>query len=99
MHSVLRVLTLVFWVATPIWVVLLVASTFTQSPGAWLQWTIAISLLLVVLSSGGITWAEFGKTPLADTERGEWTNTMLFYAIVFALSLIFAFLYLPSLYF
>ena len=39
------------------------------------------------------------ENPLADTERGEWTNTMLFYALVFTLALIFAFLYLPSLYF
>jgi hypothetical protein len=52
-----------------------------------------------VLSSGGITWVEFGRNPLGDTERGEWTNTMLFYALVFTLALIFAFLYLPFLYF
>ena len=37
--------------------------------------------------------------PLADTERGEWTNKMLFYALVFTIMLFVAFLYLPTLFF
>ena len=89
----------VFGVAAPVCVVAIAASSFTASVEAWLSWTIAISLLLTALSSGGIAWAEFGSNPLTDTERGEWTNKALFYALVFAVTLFVTFLYLPTLYF
>jgi hypothetical protein len=98
MRIVLRVLTAVFWVAAPICMVVLVASSFAESVG-WLLWATGISLLLVMMCSGGIAWVEFRGNPVADTERGEWTNKMLFYALVFTITLFVAFLYLPTLYF
>ena len=64
--------------------------------GAWSSWTTGVSLLLVMLSSGGIAWSEFKSNPEADAERGEWTNKMLFYALVFAITFLVAFLYLPA---
>jgi hypothetical protein len=35
-------------------------------------------LVLVVLCSGAIAWAEFRSNPAADSEQGEWTSKMLF---------------------
>ena len=99
MRSALRVLTVVFWVAAPICVLAIAASSLTESAGTWLLWTIGIALSLAMLCSGGIAWAEFRANPLADTERGEWTNKMLFYALVFTVTLFVAFLYMPPLYF
>ena len=99
MPTALRVLTVVFWVAASIFVLVIAASRITGSVGAWLSWTTGISLLLVMLCSGAITWAEFRSNPAADSEQGEWTNKMLFYALVFAITFFVAFLYLPGLYF
>ncbi|HSL00591.1 MAG TPA: hypothetical protein VK869_09665 [Rubrobacteraceae bacterium] len=96
---IVRVLTAAFWVAAPICVAVIAMSSFTESAGAWLSWMIGLSLLVVMLCSGGITWIEFNKNPLGDTERGEWTNTMLFHALVFTVTLFVTFLYLPTLYF
>lgn len=99
MNTLLRVLTLVFWVSAPICAVVLAVSTFGGGIGTWLLWMIGLSLFLVMLCSGGISWIEFNKNPLGDTERGEWTNKMLFYAVVFTITFFVAFLYLPTLYF
>lgn len=92
-------MTVVFWVAAPVCVVAMVASSVAGSVAAGLLWTIGVSLLLAMLSSGVIAWVEFGKNPMSDAERGEWTNKMLFYAIVFTVTLFVAFLYLPTLFF
>ncbi len=43
-------------------------------------------MLAIVVCSGAITSYEFGRNPIADTERGEWTNRQLFYALVFTIS-------------
>jgi hypothetical protein len=80
---VLRVLTVVFWAAATICVVTIAASSFTGSIREWPSWTTEVSLLVVMLSSGGIAWLEFRSNPEADAEREEWTNKMLFYALVF----------------
>jgi hypothetical protein len=45
-----------------------------------------------------IAWVEFGSNPAADAERGEWTNRMLFYGLVFAVTFFVAFLFWVSLY-
>ena len=95
----LKVLTVVFWVVAPVCVAAMVASSVTGSVAAWLLWTIGISLSLAMLCSGVIAWAEFRENPLADAERGEWTNRMLFYALVFTVTFFVAFLYLPTLFF
>jgi hypothetical protein len=72
---------------------------FTQSMGTWLSWMTGISLLVVTVSSGVIAWIEFRSNPKEDAERGEWTNKMLFYGLVFAGTFFVAFLYWASLFF
>jgi len=44
-------------------------------------------------------WIEFRSNPAEDAERGEWTSKMLFYGLVFALTLFVGFYYLPALFF
>jgi hypothetical protein len=97
--TALPVLTVVFWVAASMCVAAIAMSSFTESIGAWLSWIIGISLLVVVVSSGAIAWAEFRSNPTEDAEGGEWTNKMLFYGLVFAITFFVTFLYLPALYF
>ena len=97
--TALPVLTVVFWVGASICVAAIAMSSFTESIGAWLFLVIGISLLVVVMSSGAIAWAEFRSNPKEDAERGEWTNKMLFYGLVFAITFFVAFLYWLSLYF
>jgi hypothetical protein len=74
-------------------------STFTESMGAVLAWATGLALVLVVLSSGAIALVEFRDNSMEDAERGEWTNKMLFYALVFAVSFFVAFLCLATLFF
>ena len=98
-RTALPVLTVVFWVAASMCVAAIAMSSFTESIGAWLSWIIGISLLVVVVCSGAIAWAEFKSNPEEDAEGGEWTNKMLFYGLVFAITFFVTFLYLPALYF
>jgi hypothetical protein len=93
MRSALPVVTVVFWVAAPILVVLFAVPSFIGSIGAWLHWITGITLLVVTSSSGAIAWVEFKSNPPEEAERGEWTNKMLFYGLVFAVTLFVAFLY------
>jgi len=99
MRSALPIVTVVFWVAAAIFVVLLAAPSFVGSFGMDLPLLTGISYLVVVLSSGAIVWIEFRSNPTEDAERGEWTSKMLVYGIVFALTLFVGFYYLPALYF
>jgi hypothetical protein len=93
------VLTVVFWVAAAICVMTIAVYAFAQSMGAWLSWMTGVSLLFVVMSSGALAWVEFRSNPKEDAERGEWTNKMLFYGLVFAGTFFVAFLYWLSLFF
>jgi hypothetical protein len=99
MRSALPVVTVVFWGAAAILVVLFAVPSFIGSIGPWLRWITAITLLVVTLSSGAIAWVEFKSNPPEDAEQGEWTNKMLFYGLVFAVTFFVAFLYWVSLYF
>jgi hypothetical protein len=63
------------------------------------MWATGISLLLVAVSSGILTWMESRNNPLNEAERGEWTNKMLFYGLACVFSVIVVCLYLPALYF
>jgi hypothetical protein len=99
MRNALPILTVVFWVAAAIFVVLLTVPSFAGSNGVGLRLPSGVSYLVVVLSSGAILWIEFRSNPTEDAERGEWTNKMLFYGLVFALTLFVGFYYLPALYF
>ncbi len=85
MESLVRVLNVVFWVAA----VLLVVSLVLFDA----QVVNAILMVVVVVCSGAITSYEFGRNPIADTERGEWTSRQLFYALVFAIMFFVAVLY------
>jgi FtsH-binding integral membrane protein len=98
-RTVLPMLTVVFWVAAAICVVMIAVYASTQSMGTWLSWMTGISLLVVTVSSGVIAWIEFRSNPKEDAERGEWTNRMLFYGLVFAGTFFVAYLYWASLYF
>ena len=99
LHVLLQVLTVVFWIAAPIFVVLIAVSAFTERIGELQSLITGISLLVVVISSGAIAWVEFRSNRMDDTERGEWTNKMLFYGLVFGFTACVAGLYLPALYF
>jgi hypothetical protein len=98
-RTALPVLTVVFWVAAAIFVVMIAVYAITQSMGTWLSWLTGISLLVVTVSSGAIAWIEFRSNPEEDAERGEWTNKMLFFGLVFAITFFVAFLYWASLIF
>jgi hypothetical protein len=99
MRSALPILTAVFWVAAAILIMLFALPSFIGSAGAWLHWMTGITLLVVVACSGAIAWMEFKDNPSEDAERGEWTNKMLFYGLVFAISFFVAFLYWLTIYF
>ncbi|HET7272021.1 MAG TPA: hypothetical protein VFI90_13160 [Rubrobacter sp.] len=99
LHKAVPVLTVVFWIAAAILVVLLALPSFVGSTGVWLTLLTGISMLVVVSSSGALAWVEFRSNPMEDAERGEWTNRMLFYGLVFAITFFVAFLYWVSLYF
>jgi hypothetical protein len=92
MEQLLRVLNIVFWVAAPLFVASLFLSDITTGliGDKGLRVVNAVLVVVVVVCSGAITSYEFGRNPLADTERGEWTNRQLFYAVVFTISFFMA---------
>jgi hypothetical protein len=94
-ESLVRVLNVVFWVAASLFVASLVLSDFTTglfgNSGA--QVVKAVLIVAVVICSGAIALYEFRLNPMADSERGEWTNRQLFYAIVFTLSFFVGFIF------
>jgi hypothetical protein len=83
----LRVLTIVFWVSFPLFVASLFLSDLTTGLFGDRGSRVVNAALLVeiVVCSGAITSYEFARNPIADTERGEWTNRQLFYTLVFAI--------------
>ena len=99
LDAVLPAFTVVFWASALAFVGLMVLYAVTKSVGTTTSWAAGISLVLVAVSSGAITWIELRNNPLDDTERGEWTNKMLFYGLACVFSFIIACLYLPALYF
>jgi hypothetical protein len=98
-RSALPTVTVVFWVAAAILVVLFAVPSFVGDIGPWLHWITGVTLLVVTLSPGAIAWVEFKSNPSEDAERGEWTNKMLFYGLVFAVTFFVAFLYWLTIYF
>jgi hypothetical protein len=99
LDAVLPALTVLFWASAVTFVGLMVLYAVTKNVGTMSTWAAGISLSLVAVSSGAITWIVLRNNPLDDTERGEWTNKMLFYGIACVFSFIVACLYLPALYF
>jgi FtsH-binding integral membrane protein len=98
-RTALPVLTVMFWVAASVCVLMIAVYAYTQGMGAWLVWITGISLLVVVVCSGAIAWVEFRSNPSEDAERGEWTNKMLFYSLIFAITFFVGFLYWVGLFF
>jgi hypothetical protein len=85
-ESAVRVLNIVFWVAVALLVISLVV---LNAPVVN-----AVLMVVVVVCSGALAWYEFRLNPMADTERGEWTNRQLFFALVFTITFFVAFLYI-----
>ena len=98
-NALVTAATAIFWVSATVFLGLMVLYTATGDVGTASTWTTGLSLLLLAGSSGVITWMELRNNPLDDTERGEWTNKMLFYGLACVFSVIVASLYLPALYF
>jgi hypothetical protein len=92
-------LTVVFWVGAAVFVALIASYSLTGSVGRASSLATGISLSVVAVSSGVITWVEFRRNAPEEAERGEWTNRALFYGLVCVISFFVAFLYLPALYF
>jgi hypothetical protein len=92
MEQLLRILNITFWVAAPLFVASLFLSDITVGliGDKGLRVVNAVLLVVIVVCSGAITSYEFGRNPIADTERGEWTNRQLFYAVVFTISFFMA---------
>ncbi len=84
----MRVLNTVFWLVFPLFLVSLLLSEFATGlfGDRGSRVVNAALLVVIVVCSGAITSYEFGRNPLYDTERGEWTNRQLFFALVFAIS-------------
>ena len=99
LRGALLVLTVVFWAAAAVFVMLLVVPSFLGSIGAGLHLLAGVLYLVVMLSSGAIAWIEFRSTSREDPESGDWTGKMFFYGLVFALTFFVGFYYLPALYF
>jgi len=99
LNAVLPALTVVFWTSAITFMGLMVLYAVTKNVGPVSTWVTGISLSAITVSSGAITWIELRNNPLDDTERGEWTNKMLFYGLACVFSFIVACLYLPALYF
>lgn len=92
METFLRVLNIVFWVAAPLFVVSLFSSDLTAELFGDRGYRVVNAILVgvIVICSGALASYEFGRNPIADTERGEWTNRQLFFAIVFTISFFLA---------
>ena len=99
LHAVLPAFTVAFWASALTFVGLMFLYAVTKNVGTISTLAAGISLSVVVVSSGAITLIELRNNPLDDTERGEWTNKMLFYGLACVFSFIVACLYLPALYF
>ena len=104
-EQALRILTAIFWVAAA----LLAASLFV----AFLSYDFLVGLLsdkglsvvnavligTVTVCSGLLAWYEFRANPAEEAEYGEWTGRMAFYAMVFGITLVMSFFFVPLAFF
>jgi hypothetical protein len=81
-----RILDVVFWVIAAL---LVGALIFLDEPGVN-----AVLMALLVVCSGVLALYEFRLSPMAQTERGEWTGRRLFYALVFTIGFFVGFIYI-----
>lgn len=102
--STIRFLTLLFWVAAAAFVLLTVLSAWDVGLAEALIGERGFllvhvgSLCLACLCSGLLLRHEWSKTPVDESEYGEWTGLGVFYAVVFAISFFVGFLYLAAIY-
>jgi hypothetical protein len=98
MDSVIRVLTVVFWITaalTALWLAVnlldsaAVADLFGNA-GASFVYTLLLGTM--ALCSGTILWYEWRNNPVEESEYGEWTNRQLFHAIVFCITFFVGFI-------
>lgn len=94
----MRVLTVGFWVFALIYAGWLAlngwsSAVVTKALGETGSGFINAALLVVMaVCSGLILWNEWRNNPVEESARGEWTNTQLFYAIVFTITFFVGFL-------
>jgi hypothetical protein len=98
-----RILTAIFWVATTVFVAMLVLSGLDYyslligllgDGGLRLVFAVLISGMLICSSL--IAWYEFRANPAEVAEYGEWTGGMLFWALAASICLIMAFFFVPA---
>ena len=97
-----RALTAVFWLAAAATVAWLILSGLLAEGlvGPRASETVFTALMVTVaLTSGLILRREWQENPVGESERGEWTNTQLFFSIIFATSFFVAFLSLAGWFF
>jgi fatty acid desaturase len=86
-----RVLDVIFWIVVAM---LVGALIFLGQPGVD-----AMLMALLVLCSGVLALYEFRLSPMAQTERGQWSGRQLFYGSVFTISVVVAFIFILTLIF
>lgn len=105
LESTIRFLTVLFWVASIAFVMLTVLSGWNASLAESLVGERGFlfarvgSLCFACLCSGLLLRHEWSKTPVDQSEYGEWTGMGIFYAIVFAISFFVGCFYLAAVYF
>ena len=84
----MRVANVVFWVAATLFVASLLLSDLAAGllGDRGSRVVNAVLLVAIVVCSGAITSYEFGRNPIADTERPEWTNRQSSYTLVFTIT-------------
>lgn len=105
MERFIRILTTIFWVAAPVFVALVALSGLNYGLlvgmlGDWgLRLVFGMLVSVALICSGTIAWYEFRANPLEEAEYGEWTGKMLFWAIVFGITLFVSIFFIPAMVF
>ena len=101
MERFVRVLAVIFWMATTLLVALLFTAGLSYDfvvgllGSERLETVYAVLLGTVVVCSGLIAWLEFRANPAEETEYGEWTGKAAFYATIFGIALFLSFYFVP----
>ncbi len=109
MERFVRILSAIFWVAAPLFVAMVALSVINYAlvEGLFgdrgLRLIFGVLVGVVLICSGTIVWYEFRSNPLEEDalgrEYGAWTGTMLFYGIVFGITLFISAFFLPAAFF
>jgi hypothetical protein len=105
MERLVRILTVILWVAATLFVVMLFAGglSFEVLVGLLgrerLETLEAVLVGTVALCSGLIAWYEFRANNAEETEYGEWTGKAALYSTLFGITLFLSFLFVPVAFF